>query len=64
MVKTETVPKRLFLWLTILFVVGNFIFTNIFVQLVGFMGVLLGIGVSGSLTLIVLFMLRQRHGTT
>ncbi|MEE9237727.1 MAG: hypothetical protein V3U52_08070 [Thermoplasmata archaeon] len=60
MVKTETVPKRLFLWLTILFVVGNFIFTNIFVQFMGFMGIPLGIGVSGSLTLKVLFMLRGR----
>ncbi len=60
MTETETVPKRLFLWLTILFVVGNFIFTNISVQFIGFMGVPLGIGVSGSLTLMVLFMLRGR----
>ncbi len=63
MVKTETVPKRLFLWLTILFVVGNFIFTNIFVQFEGFMGVPLGIGVSASLTLMALSMLRRKNGT-
>ncbi|MEE9173342.1 MAG: hypothetical protein V3U30_00010 [Thermoplasmata archaeon] len=62
----ETRPKgspwALFGWLSIVFVVGNLVFTNIFLQFVGLIGLPLGIGVSGSLTLIVFFVLRQRSG--
>ena len=60
----ETGPKgfpwALFGWLSILFAVGNLVFTNIFAQSMGLIGLPLGIGVSGSLTLIVFLMLRQR----
>ena len=62
----ETRPKgshwALFGWLSILFVVGNLVFTNVFLRFVGLIGLPLGIGVSGSLTLIVFFVLRQRSG--
>ncbi len=48
----------LFGWLSLLFIIGNMVFTNLLLQFMGFIGLPLGIGVSGSLTLIVFFMLR------
>lgn len=53
----------LFGWLTIFFIVGNLVFANLFLQFMGFIGVPVGIGVSGSLTLMVFFILRLRNGT-
>ncbi len=48
----------LFGWLSVLFVIGILVFANLFLQFMGFIGLPLGIGVSGSLTLIVFFILR------
>lgn len=50
-------------WLMLLFVVGNLIFPNTFANLtpLGFWGLPLGMGVSGSLTLIVGFVLFRRQ---
>ncbi len=53
-------PWALFGWLSLLFAVGNLVFANIFAQSMGLIGLPLGVGVSGSLTLIVFFVLRQR----
>ncbi len=64
----EPHEKRLFWWFGLLFAVGNLVFANTFANLfaLGFWGLPLGIGVSGSLTLIVSFMWQrkgERHGT-
>ncbi len=45
-------------WLSLVFIIGNMVFTNLLLQFMGFIGLPLGLGVSGSLTLIVFFMLR------
>ncbi len=61
--KQGMVSKRVFWWLVVLFGVGNLVFANIFLQFIGFMGLPLGVGVSASLTLIALSMLRRKNGT-
>ena len=53
---------RLLAWLSIVFVLGNLVFTNIFLQFMGLIGLTVGIGVSGSLTLTALFVMRRRAG--
>ncbi len=62
----ETTGKKfswkLFMWLSILFAIGNLIFTNLFLQLMGFAGLPMGLMVSGSMTLMVaFFVMRQRE---
>ncbi len=64
----EPHEKRLFYWLGLLFAVGNLVFANTFANLfaLGFWGLPLGIGVSGSLTIAVSLILQRRrehHGT-
>ncbi len=61
----EPHERRLFWWLGLLFVVGNLVFSNAFANLfaLGFWGVPFGIGVSGSLTLMVGLVLWRKHGT-
>ncbi len=54
---------KLFMWLSILFAIGNLIFTNLFLQLMGFAGLAMGLVVSGSMTLMVaFFVMRPRVG--
>lgn len=56
---------KLFMWLSIFFAIGNLIFTNLFIQLVGFAGLPMGLVVSGSMTLMVAFlMIRRRESST
>ncbi len=54
--------KRLFWWLGLLFAVSNLVFVNVFANLfaLGISGLPLGIGVSGSVTLLVFFLVQQR----
>ncbi len=55
--------RRTFWWLMLLFLVGNLIIPNSLANLtpLGFWGLPFGIGVSGSLTLIVGFVLFRRQ---
>ncbi len=45
-------------WLSLVLIIGNLVFANLFMQFMGFIGLPLGVGVSGLLTLIVFFILR------
>ena len=49
--------------LSLVLIIGNLVFVNLFMNSIGLIGLPLGIGVSASLTLIVFFILRQRNGT-
>ncbi|MFQ5910512.1 MAG: hypothetical protein ACE5IJ_07310 [Thermoplasmata archaeon] len=55
--------EKTYWWLIVLFIIGNTVFANVFANLfaLGILGLPLGVGVSGALTLIALFILRQRE---
>ncbi len=58
----EPHEKRLFWWLGLLFAVSNLLLVNVLTNLfaLGIWGLPPGIGVSGSLTLLVFFIVQQR----
>ncbi len=65
MAKTSAEPFTwgMFLGLSGLFALGNLIFVNLLLQLIGFAGILIGMALSGLMTILVhLYLVRRKAG--